>query len=316
MNEQIEQQMEMLSNRVRKNARHRRKWARRTGVSCYRLYDRDIPEIPLAIDLYENHLHIAEYGRRGTASRAPEVIDQWAQATADTLDVSMDRVFTKSRVRHRAADLYRTLDDAKHRLEVNEGHLRFIVNLKDERNTGLFLDRRQARAMVRRKSEGSRVLNLFAYTGSFTVYAADGGAQSTTTVDLSETSLNWAKENLALNALDGEQHVYIQADAMSWCAEAMRDSIRYDVIILDPPTYSNSKTGQTVLDIQRDHGELIGYCLELLAPSGHLLFSTNARSFRMDERLAEWAEIVETTKDTVPPDFTKPSHKSWRLELR
>ena len=315
MNPQIEQQMEMLANRVRKNARHRRKWARRAGVTCYRLYDRDIPEIPLAVDLYEDHLHIAEYARRGTESRAPAIIEQWAEATAATLDIPMDRVFTKSRMRQKGKAQYNTLNDSKHRLEVNEGQLRFVVNLKDYLDTGLFLDQRQARAMVRDHSEGSRVLNLFAYTGSFTVYAAHGGAQSTTTVDLSKTYLAWAKENLALNELQGEHHHFVQGDAMAWCAETTRTSSRFDLIILDPPTFSNSKRSQTVLDIQRDHSELIGHCLELLAPGGRLLFSTNARSFKLDERLSEWAKIVETTKDTVPPDFTKPSHRSWRLEL-
>ena len=314
--DRIQRQAEMLANRVRKNVRHRRKWARRNGVSCYRLYDRDIPELPLAIDLYEGHLHVAEYARGGSETHEPGVVEAWAQSVADCLEIPMEQVFIKSRRRQRGRAQYTPGADTNHRLVVKEGGLSFIVNLADYLDTGLFLDHRQARDLVRQRANGCKVLNLFAYTGAFTVYAAHGAALSTTTVDLSKTYLAWAEANLALNQLDGPQHRVVQADAMAWCHEARSAHERYDIIILDPPTFSNSKRTRSDFDVQRDHDELIRDCLELLAPGGVIYFSNNARRFKMSGTLSEWAEIEEITQQTASPDFTRPSHRCWRVEVR
>jgi len=313
---QVRHQAGMLANRVRKNSRHRRKWARRESVTCYRLYDRDIPEVPIAVDLYQDHLHIAEYARGGTDAHDPSVMEIWADAVAEVLGIPREQVFIKSRRRQRGKEQYGAQDRSGHHLVVEEGGLKFIVNLQDYLDTGLFLDHRRTRQLIRSQADGCHILNLFAYTGSFTVYAADGGALSTTTVDLSKTYLAWSRRNLELNELADSCHELIHADAITWCGDAARNSKRYDIIILDPPTFSNSKRSTTVFDIQRDHTSLICDALELLTPGGVVYFSTNSRRFRMDDSLGEWARLTEITSQTAPPDFTRAPHRCWRLELR
>jgi 23S rRNA G2069 N7-methylase RlmK/C1962 C5-methylase RlmI len=304
----------MLANRVRKNARHRRKWARRTQVSCYRIYDRDIPELPVAIDWYEGRLYLAEYSGHRADERDEQAIKTWGEAVCQALNISPELLFLKIRSRQRGAEQYVPLARSGERFVVGEGGLRFYVDLTDYLDTGLFLDHRVARGVVREMANGCRVLNLFAYTGSFTVYAAAGGASQTTTVDLSKTYLKWAEDNMSLNGFDSGVHRYEQADVVQWCRDAQRRRETYDLIILDPPTFSNSKRTETVLDIQRDHLDLIKDTMLLLEPGGVLWFSTNARRFRMSEEVTEFAMVVETTDTTVPPDFTRRPHRSWRLE--
>ncbi len=304
----------MLANRVRKNVKHRRKWAKRNQITCFRIYDRDIPECPLVIDLYEDHLHIAEYSRPQRGEDAADLLTRYADAIAETLGIHSSQVFVKTRRRQRGTSQYTSFAKDGYRLTVSEGGLKFIVNLSDYLDTGLFLDHRIARNEVRTLSDGCRVLNLFAYTGSFTVYAAAGGAQSTTTVDLSKTYLNWCQENLAINHFEGDQHEIIQADVGTWLIEANREGRRYDLIILDPPTFSNSKRSRSVLDLNRDHTTLIANSMALLNTDGVLLFSTNSHRFKLDPAIKDFARITETTMQTVPDDFKKRSHRSWRLE--
>ncbi len=304
----------MLANRVRKNARHRRKWARRNGVTCYRVYDRDIPELPVAIDWYEGRIYLAEYSGHRADERDEAAVMTWGQAVCAALDVPKEHLYLKIRSRQRGAEQYTALDRSGERFVVEEGDLKFHVNLTDYLDTGLFLDHRITRGLVRDMSNGCRVLNLFAYTGSFSVYAAAGGAVSTTTVDLSKTYLSWAEDNMALNGYTGESHRFEHADVVSWCREAYRREQTYDLIILDPPTFSNSKRTETVLDIQRDHLDLLEDSMRVLAPDGVVWFSTNSRRFRMGDEVSEFAMISETTEKTVPPDFTRRPHRSWRLE--
>ena len=218
-----EQQAEMLGNRLRKVHRHRRKWARREGVSCYRLYDRDIPEVPAVVDWYEGRLHVAEY-RKGSAGD-DEDADRWlismALGAATALEVDDDDVYVKTRQRQRGRDQYEKRDVVRERFAVSEGAHRFWVDLDAYLDTGLFLDHRQARARIGAASEGRRVLNLFGYTGAFTVYAAGGGARATTTVDLSNTYLKWAQDNLTLNGLASSDHALVRADVNQWLQDAI-----------------------------------------------------------------------------------------------
>jgi 23S rRNA G2069 N7-methylase RlmK/C1962 C5-methylase RlmI len=211
----LERQAEMLRGRLRKTARHLGRWARREGVTCYRLYDRDIPEVPLTIDRYDDRLVIARWER---GDDDPAWLDAMTAAAAAALEIDGARVHTRVRRRQRGAAQYERLAERGERHVVGEGGLRFWVNLDDYLDTGLFLDHRWARARVRAQAAGKRVLNLFCYTGAFTVYAAAGGAAATTSVDLSSTYLAWAADNHALNGLAGPAHELVRADVLAWLA--------------------------------------------------------------------------------------------------
>ncbi len=310
----MDQDFKSFANRLRKMDRHHGKWARRKGLSCFRVYDADVPGFPFAIDRYGDYLHAAEYRRRSTPEGA--AYESWISicinAMSDALAVPRDRIFLKERRRQRGADQYDRMDDAHCEIEVEEYGLRFIVNLSDYLDTGLFLDHRQTRRMIREEASGRTFLNLFAYTGSFTVYAAAGQASRTTTIDLSNTYLNWAQRNMALNGLMGPQHQFIQADITQWLDASPHE--QYDLIVLDPPTFSNSKRMDEVLDIQRDHPFLINACLKRLAPYGFLYFSTNFRKFQLEADALEKARWIEITGKTIPADFARrPPHRCWIL---
>jgi len=311
----------MLTNRLRKRWRHFRKWAKREGVTCYRVYDRDIPEIPLCVDWYEGKVHIAEVARKtrkGAPELSPSEHERWirslVEATRVALAVKPEDVFVKLRERQRGKNQYERFDDRYATFVVSEGGLEFQVNLSDYLDTGLFLDHRPTRARVREEARGKRVLNLFAYTGSFTVYAADGGARSTTTVDLSRTYLDWARRNLELNELLLPRHLLVQADVLRFVEEARREPFKYDLVILDPPTFSNSKRMTSHFDVRAHHGDLLRSVLALTQRDGVVYFSTNSRRFRLDEAAIGPAEIEDITKSTVPPDFHHgTAHRCWRL---
>jgi 23S rRNA G2069 N7-methylase RlmK/C1962 C5-methylase RlmI len=310
----------MLANRVRKSAKHLRKWARREGVSCYRVYDRDIPELPLAIDWYDGRLHIALYRADHKPHTAdPAWLEAMVAAAAGALEIERARAYLKTRERKPGASQYEKQDDRGERFAVTESGLGFWINLGDYLDTGLFLDHRVTRSLVRAEAAGKRVLNLFCYTGSFTVYAAAGGARSTVSVDLSSTYLDWAADNLALNELGGPPHALVRADALAWLAEPARhDEPRYDLVVLDPPTFSTSKRMEGTLDVQRDHVALLDAVTRLTAPGGAIYFSTNQRGFRLDTAaLAERADIEHLTARTLPPDFrNRRIHQCYRLVPR
>ncbi len=317
MSDRTPEQAEMFGNRLRKRARQLRKWARKARVSCYRLYDRDIPELPFAVDWYDGRLHIAEYARpHDRDAEAHEVwLDAMMLAAAEVFELPPEAVHQKRRARQRGSDQYERQAEIGRRLIVEEGGLKFLVNLDDYLDTGLFLDHRQARAMVRDAARDRTLLNLFGYTGAFTVYGAAGGARRTVTVDLSNTYLDWASDNLALNGLaDEARHAMVRDDVLEWLDFAARRGDRFDIIVLDPPTFSNSKKMRDVLDLRRDHPRLIAGALELLSDDGWLLFSTNARKFRFERRGLPPCRIEEITDQTTPPDFTKRPHRAWRLE--
>lgn len=294
---------QMLANRVRKMARHLGKWARRTDVHCYRLYDADIPEFPLAIDRYEDFLHVAEYKRSHPLSE--EEYQLWKEGCHDTLsevlEIPPDHIYFKFREPQKGKKQYEKFDRKQLELVVREGGHRFWVNLSDYLDTGLFLDHRITRQLVGERAAGKRMLNLFAYTGSFSVYAAAGGARSTTTIDLSNTYLDWARRNLALNGFEGPNHHFVREDVKAWLKQPVRE--KFDLVVLDPPTFSNSKRMADILDVQRDHVELIQGVLRRLDPGGVLYFSTNLRSFKMDTAAFQGTPIRDISLQTIPEDF-------------
>jgi 23S rRNA (cytosine1962-C5)-methyltransferase len=306
----------MFRNRLRKNARHLRKWAAREQVTCYRLYDRDIPEVPVVVDWYEGRVHVAEFERNAPegTSEDPVWFETMAATAAEVMDVPLDRTFLKVRRRQAGTSQYQRFGTVGARFIVSEGGLRFVVNLSDYLDTGLFLDHRMTRARVRDEARGARMLNLFAYTGSFSVYAAAGGAESTTTVDMSNTYLEWAEENLALNGFQPPAHRIERHDALGFLEDGPRDSGRFDLIVLDPPTFSNSKKMAGTFDVQRDHLTLVEQALRFLAPGGVLWFSTNMRRFHPDLDVLSRGAAVEMTAKTVPPDFAQHRpHRVWRI---
>jgi 23S rRNA (cytosine1962-C5)-methyltransferase len=309
------QQAEMFANRIAKNARHLGKWARKAGIECFRVYDRDIPELPFALDLYSDRAHLQEYSRPAMDVHAQR---RWLaamhEAAARALGLPSKSVALKRRHGQRPGEQYRRLASSARDFVVREGGHRFIVNLTDYLDTGLFLDHRDTRALVAKLAPGRRVLNLFCYTASFSVYAAGNQAASTTSVDLSKTYLDWARRNFELNGLALGRNRLVRADAMRFIAHAHASADRYDLIVLDPPSFSNSKRMQGVLDVQRDHVALIRKCLALMAPGGDLLFSTNLRSFRLDAQALADVPMTEISEQTVPPDFrNRRIHRCWRI---
>lgn len=308
---------EMLQNRVRKNARHLRKWARREDVHCFRVYDRDIPEVPVAVDWYDGDVVLYVYDRHADAPIDDAWIDAMSAAAATALDVDTTHVYVKHRSRQRGAQQYQRLAKTGHRRIAEEGRLKFYLNLVDYLDTGLFLDHRPLRSRVRAESHGKRVLNLFAYTGSFSVYAAAGGAAESVSVDLSPTYAKWAVDNLALNGFGSPEHTVIEADVFAYLEEIVAAGPRFDLVVVDPPTFSNSKRTSTVLDIQRDHVRLLDLVLGVMAPGGVAYFSTNHRRFHLDEAALTRAEIANITAETIPPDFRDQKiHRAWRLARR
>lgn len=295
----------MFENRLTKKFRHLRKQARQQGISCYRVYDHDIPEFPFCLEMYGDKLYAAEYLRRHGMNEEDHDIwlDQSLQIAARVLGIEPDQVHQKLRRRKSGREgQYQKLGEEKEFFNVEEDGLLFKVNLNDYLDTGLFLDHRITRKMVRQQSEGKNVLNLFAYTGSFSVYAAAGGAAEVVTVDLSNTYLNWARENMALNGFtDPQRYQFIAADVLQWIEQAPPN--HFDLVVLDPPTFSNSKKMNEFLDIQRDHVRLVNQVLQTMKPGGVLYFSTNARKFIPEKDKIDAAIFQDITRQTMAFDF-------------
>ncbi|MDR0453095.1 MAG: class I SAM-dependent methyltransferase [Treponema sp.] len=321
--EKTDAQAEMLANRLRKRRSHLRKWARRTGAGLYRLYDRDIPEIPLVLDWYGDAVCGALYKRPYEKDGAGERL--WLSAmrgaVSAALEIPGDCIVLKERGRQRGNAQYGPAGHRRFLRDVREGGLNFRVNLSDYLDTGLFPDRRLLRAEIRKEAGGKRVLNLFAYTCAFSVYAAAGGAESVDSVDLSRAYLDWGRLNFELNGFKGEgadprdlgagaaaraslpSFRFVRADALRFLPEAKKAALRWDIIVLDPPTFSNSKKMQGFLDIKRDYCGLVRECLGLLAPKGKLFFSVNARSFKFDGSAFPEAEVTDLTERLRDEDF-------------
>lgn len=318
LREEASRQAEEFGNRLLKLARHLRRWPTKRGITCYRIYERDIPEVPLVVDRYEEALHIAEFDRPHdrTPAEHADWLDHMVRTAADVLETPRELVFVKRRSRQRGPAQYEPVDDRRALRIVREAGLKFQVNLSDYIDTGLFLDHRITRGMVRDAARGARFLNLFAYTGSFTVYAAAGGAVETTTVDLLPGHIEWAEENLRLNDLGHSRHRMVCADAREYLA-SLPGTPQFDLAVVDPPTFSNSKRMDDDWDVQQDHAELLAATLEHMAPGGVVFFSTNSRRFKFDESAISGASFREISKQTVPEDFrNKRIHRSWRIVKR
>ncbi|HEY4060895.1 MAG TPA: class I SAM-dependent methyltransferase [Puia sp.] len=306
-----EEKLPMFRNRLTKMFRHTAKLARRQSVTCYRVYDHDLPEFPFCIELYEDKIYLAEYRRRHgmTDEEHAAWLESCVPVISEILEIPDERIYFRQRQRKAGRfGQYEKLASEQEFFEVKEAGLSFRVNLTDYLDTGLFLDHRITRGMVRDQAKGQRVLNLFCYTGSFSVYAAAGGAAHVDSVDLSRTYLNWAEENMKLNqegtdpaAADRPVCNFIQADVKQWLDELAPET--YDLVVMDPPTFSNSKRMKDFLDIQRDHAELLNKTLRAMKTGGTLYFSTNYRKFELETDKILASSIRDITGATTPFDF-------------
>jgi 23S rRNA (guanine2445-N2)-methyltransferase / 23S rRNA (guanine2069-N7)-methyltransferase len=322
---------QMFANRLKKNARKLNHWLKQSGVSCYRLYDADMPEYAVAVDVYDDAFHIQEYAPPGNIDeqQADKHLTEVRQALRQLYPDSTKKLFFKERRRQKGDSQYqrqnsRARDNAVFNVmepAVN-GAARFEINLADYLDTGLFLDHRPVRQMIGKMARGKRFLNLFCYTGAATVHAALGGARSSLSIDMSNSYIDWAGRNFALNNMAISQHELLRADCLEWLAAASEDRRKagvttgFDLIFLDPPTFSNSKKMDAVLDIQRDHPQLIEQAMSLLSPDGTLVFSNNFRKFSMDDQLVEKFQVQNVTADTLDPDFQRNQkiHHCWLIQ--
>ncbi len=305
-----------FANRLRKNFKKNGKRAAKEGITCFRLYDRDIPEYNVAVDIYEKRVLVQEYAPPASvdAQAASERFRQVLAALRHVLGVSRDRLFIKQRKRQKGRQQYQKKKKSGGRMYVvREGKCYFLVNFTDYLDTGLFLDHRLTRERIGREAAGKRFLNLYAYTGSATVHAAMGGAELTTTVDLSASYLSWARQNMNLNGLGGPAHEFIKADCMEWLKGCSR---QYDLVFIDPPTFSNTKKQGRVFDVQKDHPALVDLAMKRLAPGGLLLFSCNYRRFKLDSSLEKRYQVKDITRATIPFDFERNPRIHRCYEIR
>jgi 23S rRNA (cytosine1962-C5)-methyltransferase len=311
----LTEKADMFRNRLTKVYRHSGKLARRQGITCYRVYDHDIPEFPFCIEIYEDKIYVAEYKRKfEMGEQAHEIfLEESLIVISEVLEVSVDKIYIRERKRKPGRlGQYQKVSDEQEFFTVKEAGLQFKVNLTDYLDTGLFLDHRITRGMVKEESKEKRVLNLFCYTGSFSVYAASGGASSVTSVDLSKTYLQWAEENIQLNDLKG-QYQFVHADVKQFLQTLKPAS--FDLVIMDPPTFSNSKRMKDFLDIQRDHVELLNETLQAVTDEGVIYFSTNYSKFVLEKESIKAREIKDITRATTPFDFEgKLQRWCYRLE--
>jgi 23S rRNA (guanine2445-N2)-methyltransferase / 23S rRNA (guanine2069-N7)-methyltransferase len=313
----------MFANRLRKNLQRLDPWAAREGIDCFRVYDADMPEYAFAIDLYgreSRHVYVQEYAAPKSVNQesARERRREALAVLPEVLGGPLSQVHTRVRKPQKGAEQYEKRDSAAQRYAVQEGGLKFWVNFRDYLDTGLFLDHRIVRGMLRTWAKDTDFLNLFCYTGSATVYAAAGGARSTTGVDLSNTYLDWAHENLLLNGFRGNNHELYRADCLAWLEEQEPGGARFDLILLDPPTFSNSKRMDGVLDVQRDHVGMIRRSLKLLRPAGRLVFSTNYTRFKLDHAALADLAVEDLSTATVPKDFERHAriHKCFVVRFK
>ena len=302
---------QMFANRLRKNLKTTQDWARREGVECFRIYDADMPEYAFAIDSYgdgagERWVVVQEYAAPRTVdinaarSRRREVL----AVLPEVLELPRERIFLRERRQQKGTSQYEKVASEREYHVVREAEHRFYVNFQDYLDTGLFLDHRLTRRFVGELARGKRFLNLFAYTGTATVYAAAGGASASTTVDMSRTYTEWAKRNLALNDLATPQHGFVQADCLTWLSEQPSQR-RYDLMFIDPPTHSRSKRLEDDFDVQRDHARLLDLATKLLAPHGTIVFSNNYTRFKLDPLVLERFDVEDWTERTLPWDFRR-----------
>lgn len=304
-----------FANRLIKNMKKMQKWAQREGVDCYRIYHSDLPEYNFSIDLYSKWIHIQEYAAPKSVDKelAASRLRHGLEVIREVLGVRSNRIFVKRRERQKGSLQYEKKDSKKKMYEVREGACSLLVNFTDYLDTGLFLDHRPVRERIYKEAKGKRFLNLFAYTGTATAHAAMGGAASTVTVDLSSTYLDWARRNLSINGFSEVKHRMEQGDCVQWLEEGHST---FDLIFMDPPTFSNTKKDKRVFDVQKDHLRLIDLATQRLETEGLLLFSTNFRKFKLDDEVPKRWDVTEITGQTVPFDFSrnKKIHRCWEIK--
>ncbi|SFB79115.1 23S rRNA (guanine2445-N2)-methyltransferase / 23S rRNA (guanine2069-N7)-methyltransferase [Marinospirillum celere] len=306
---------QMLANRLKKNLKKLSRWVKREGIQAYRVYDADLPEYALAIDLYGDQVHVQEYAPPATIDpdKANQRLAEALLALPEALNVNADAIHLKQRRRQTGKQQYEKMAAKGVYFPVTEGSAKLLVNLDDYLDTGLFLDHRPVRLRLFHEAQGKRFLNLFCYTGAATVQAAKGGAVRTTSVDLSKTYLGWLERNLKLNGLDANKHRLEQADCREWLKQ---DQGSYDLIFMDPPTFSNSKRMKGVLDIQRDQVELVDLAMRRLSSDGLLIFSNNLRGFKISPELESNYEVRNITRQTLDPDFERNQRIHQCFEIR
>ncbi|WP_409522797.1 bifunctional 23S rRNA (guanine(2069)-N(7))-methyltransferase RlmK/23S rRNA (guanine(2445)-N(2))-methyltransferase RlmL [Nitrincola sp. MINF-07-Sa-05] len=312
----LSESAQMFANRLRKNFKQLSRWVRKEDIDCYRVYDADMPEYAVAVDYYAGQVVVQEYAPPANIHkvRAFNRLNDVLQAVPDVLGVSAEQVVLKQRKRQQGTDQYQKQDETDHFFTVTEHGCQLLVNLHDYLDTGLFLDHRPIRRHIQSIAAGKDVLNLFCYTASATVHAIVGGAQSSVSVDMSSTYLAWAKRNFRLNNADQNQHKLVQTDCMRWLEEQQKPA--YDLIFMDPPTFSNSKRMEGVLDVQRDHVVLVEGAMRLLRPDGVLIFSNNYRRFKLDHEALSAYEVADITHKTLDPDFKRSTKIHCCFEIR
>ena len=314
--QQTERQAEMLANRVKKRFRHLNKRFSRQNIEIFRLYDWDIPEIRAVVDWYGGHLVIGEYMRRQSI---PEWLPQMGRAVAEALEVDPEKIHLKQRwAGKQDGQRYSRLDHTDRKIVLSERDLKFLVNPCDYVDTGLFADHRDTRQMVRDLADGKDFLNLYCYTASFSCYAAKGGARSTLSVDRSESAVQWARENMVLNSIDPSCNQLVQAHTFDFLERAARQDHRFDVAVVDPPSYSTTQTRNVFFDIVRDHPRLMAAVVELLRPGAVLFFSTNHQDFQPRMEALKVSKLEEITEQTIPEDYRhkrKLIHRCWRMAV-
>lgn len=304
----------ILQNSVKKKFRHFSRKYRKQNIDCFRLYDWDSPDIRIVVDWYGGHIVVAEYERLQTTD---EYLPKMAKAVAEVLNVKEDKVHIKRR-RTKVSDgpRYKKISSQKTRFIVNERDLKFLVNLTDFLDTGLYSDHRDTRVIIGKLVEGKDFLNLFAYTGAFTCIAAKNGAKSTTTVDRSENYINWTKDNLVLNGLYDKNQILIQSDVLKYLKKAGKENKKFDLVFLDPPSFFKNMREKQDFDIKRDHPKLIEDTLRLVKKGGLLFFSTNHQRFEPNFDSLNAENIVELTPKTIPQDYrNKRIHRCWRIKI-
>ncbi|PJO77019.1 methyltransferase [Neisseria brasiliensis] len=305
-----------FANRLGKNIKHLMKWAKRNQIEAWRIYDRDIPQFPFAIDVYGDHIHLQEYDTGWLMQ--PEEYEAWLNDVLEAIGFvtgfAPEQIHLKRRERQKGTQQYEKTGKSGEDFIISENGRRFWVNLDKYLDTGLFLDHRNTRKKVGDSTQGKRFLNLFSYTGSFTVYAATGGSISSETVDLSNTYLDWAKRNFELNGIDSVAHKIVRADVFQYLKNAEAEGKKFDLIVMDPPSFSNSKKMLDILDIQRDQMTLINGAMKLLASDGLMYFSNNLRSFELHPEVSEKYAVKDVSKQSVPDDFrNKKIHQCWEI---
>ncbi len=310
------QNAQMLVNRINKNLKHLRKWVKKEGISCYRAYNADLPEYAVAIDVYGENVHIQEYEapKNIEVAKVSERLQDVFAAVEQVFGIGSDKVFYKKRRRQKGKSQYEKQEGKTKFYTVEEGGHKFLTNYSDYLDTGLFIDHRIIRSMIQERAKGKHFLNLFAYTGTATVYAAAGGAKSTTTIDMSNTYLDWARRNMELNGFKGETHGFVRADCIEWLQKGYKK--KFDLIFIDPPTFSNSKKMEDVFDVQRDHAQIIENAVNMLSDEGLIIFSNNYRGFKLDKGLEEQLKTKNITAQTISKDFerTPKFHQCWLIE--